>query len=74
MKMTFNQTKLVELIMELELKAKEYKNLCKKLDELKNTIHDPNAKEYENLRIEFAKNLEEIENINEQLKILKEIK
>ena len=66
MKMTFNQTKLVELIMELELKAKEYKKICKKLDELKNTIHDPNAKEYENLRIEFAKNLKFLKRLNKK--------
>lgn len=33
--MNLSQTKLIGLIMELDLKTSEYKKLCDKLDELK---------------------------------------
>lgn len=35
MNLSLNQTKLVGLTMQLDLKAKEYKNLCEKLDIIK---------------------------------------
>ena len=72
MKMTLNQTKLVGLTMNLDLKAREYKELCKKFDELKQTNLDPNAPEFETLKQEFIKNLNEIKQINAQLKALKQ--
>lgn len=72
MKMTLNQTKLVGLTMNLDLKAREYKELCKKFDELKQKNLDPNAPEFETLKQEFIKNLNEIKQINAQLKALKQ--
>ena len=36
MNLNITQTKLVGLTMELELKAKEYKMLCKQLEKIKN--------------------------------------
>ena len=41
--MNLNQTKLVGLTMELDLKAREYKKLCDKLEQLKQS--DINTKE-----------------------------
>lgn len=72
MKMTLEQTKLVGLTMELELKTREYKKLCEKLDNLKQRGIDPNAKELIALREEFIKNNKEIIEINEQLKKLQD--
>ena len=72
MKMNLEQTKLVGLTMQLELKTKEYKKLCKKLDELKQQGIDPNAKELISLREEFIKNNKEITEINKKLKELQE--
>jgi len=69
MKMTLKQTKLLGLTMELELKAKEYKILCKKFETLKK--NNLNSIELENLKNDFLKNQEEIKNINNQLKALK---
>ena len=40
--MNLSQTKLVGLTMELDLKTREYKKLCDKLDELKERKIDPN--------------------------------
>ena len=70
MKMTLEQTKLVGLTMELELKTREYKMLCDKLENYKQQSIDPNAKELIALREEFIKNNKEITEINEQLKKL----
>ena len=70
MKMTLEQTKLVGLTMELDLKAREYKNLCKELDELKAQNVDPNAEILVDLRERFLKNQKEIEEINNQLNAL----
>lgn len=70
MKMTLDQTKLVGITMELELKTREYKMLCDKLENYKQQGIDPNAKELITLREEFIKNNKEITEINEQLKML----
>ena len=39
--MNLNQTKLVGLTMELDLKAREYKKLCNKLEQLKQSDINP---------------------------------
>lgn len=72
MKMTLNQTKLVELTMQLELKTKEYKILCDKLEKLKEQGIDPNSKDLIELRRDFIKNNQEIADIKNQLKELQE--
>lgn len=71
-KLTLKQTQLVGLTLELELKTKEYQNLCKEFDELKSKNLDPNADEYVILRDKFLKNQENIKSINEKLKKLQE--
>ena len=70
MDFTQKQAELVELTMELDLKAKEYNMLCMELDELKKKNIDENDEQYILLREKFAKNLEEIQNINQKLKDL----
>lgn len=72
MKLTPNQKKLVELTMQLDLKAKEYKELCKELDDVKKKDIDPNDESLIDLRDRFQKNLNEIQSINKQLKELKD--
>ena len=72
MKMDLNQTKLVGLTMELDLKTREFKKLCNKLEQLKKEDIEPNDEKLSNLKILFQKNQEEIEQINKQLKELKE--
>ena len=72
MKMDLNQTKLVGLTMELDLKTREFKKLCNKLEQLKKEGIEPNDEKLSNLKILFQKNQEEIEQINKQLKELKE--
>ena len=42
MKMTLEQTKLVGLTMELDLKAREYKMLCEEFERVKQSGIDPN--------------------------------
>lgn len=72
MKMTLKQTKLVGLTMQLELKTKEYKMLCDKLEKLKEQGIDLNSKDLIELRRDFIKNNQEIENIKNQLKELQD--
>lgn len=72
MKMTLEQTKLVGLTMELDLKTREYKKLCEELDELKKQNIDPNDEKLIPLLNKFLKSKEEIDNITKQLKELKE--
>lgn len=72
MKMNLEQTKLVGLTMQLELKTMEYKKLCEKLEYLKQQDIDPNAHELISLRKKFLQNNKEITEINEQLKKFQE--
>jgi len=66
--MNLNQTKLVGLTMELELKTREYKKLCAELDKLKEKNIDPNDEKLLHLKELFQKNYEEIVKINKQIK------
>lgn len=59
--------------MEMDLKTREYKLLCQKLDELKENKIDENDGRLMELKEDFQKNYEEIVEINKQLKILKSI-
>ena len=70
MKMTLDQTKLVGLTMELDLKAKEYKQLCDKLENLKKLKIDANDDLYLSLAKEFSKNQKEIKRILQELQKL----
>lgn len=72
MKMTLKQTELVGLTMQLELKTKEYKILCDKLEQFKEQGIDPNSKELIVLRQDFIKNNKEITEIKNRLKRLQE--
>lgn len=72
MKLNLKQTKLVGLTMELELKTMEYKDLCKELDEVKESGIDPNDSSLLKLLFKFKKNNEEISEINKQLKELED--
>lgn len=71
MKLDSNQTKLVGLTMKLDLKTREYKELCTKLDEYKKSNIDNNNPKLYDLLEEFKKNNEEISNIKKQLKVIK---
>lgn len=70
--MNLSQTKLVGLTMELDLKTREYKKLCDKLDKLKENKIDPNDERLLAVKELFQKNHDEIVEINRQIKELKE--
>ena len=71
MKMSLEQTKLVGLTMELELKTREYQSLCAELEELKKCKIDPNDPLFMDLAERFLKNQDEIRDIVRQLKEIK---
>ena len=70
--MNLSQTKLVGLTMELDLKTREYKKLCDKLDELKEKRIDPNDERLLVVKELFQKNHDDIVEINRQIKEIKE--
>ena len=70
--MNLSQTKLVGLTMDLDLKTREYKKLCDKLDKLKENKIDPNDKRLLAVKELFQKNHDDIVKINTQIKELKE--
>lgn len=70
--MNLSQTKLVGLTMELDLKTREYKKLCDKLEKLKQGNIIPNDEKLLELKQLFQKNHDEIVEINRQIKRLKE--
>ena len=70
--MNLIQTKLVGLTMELELKVKEYKILCKKFSKLKENKVEPNDERLYVVKELFKKNHDDIVKINAQIKELKE--
>lgn len=70
--MNLNQTKLVGLTMELDLKAREYKKLCDKLDKLKENKIDPNDERLLVVKELFQRNHDDIVKINAQIRELKE--
>ena len=70
MKFTLKQTKIIGLTMELEIKVREYKLLCKELDDFENMGIDPNDSKLEILRSKFIKNQEDIVRIKKQLREL----
>lgn len=74
MKLNLIQTKFVGLTMKLDLKAREYKNLCDKLERYKKEKINENDKKLYELLEEFQKNHEEIAEIKKQLKELENIK
>ena len=70
MKLSLEQTKFVGLTMKLDLKAQEYKMLCKELEKLKKENIDNNDERLKDLFVQFQKNYDEIVDIKEQLKEL----
>lgn len=70
--MNLSQTKLVGLTMELDLKTREYKKLCDKLEKLKQGNINPNDEKLLELKQLFQENHDEIVEINSQIKELKE--
>ena len=70
--MNLSQTKLVGLTMELDLKTREYKKLCDKLDELKERKIDPNDERLLAFKGLFQKNHDDIVEINKQIKKIKD--
>lgn len=70
--MNLSQTKLVGLTMELDLKAREYKKLCDKLENLKQCRIDSNDERLLVVEELFQKNHDDIVNINTQIRELKE--
>lgn len=73
MNLNITQTKLVGLTMELELKAKEYKMLCKQLEKIKNKNINPNDENLLVVKEMFQKNYEEVVEINRKIKELKRL-
>lgn len=71
MKLTANQTKLIELTKNLEKKTKEYHSLCREFENLKNQNINPNDLIFLNLEKRFLINQEEIKEIVDNLKMLK---
>ena len=71
MKNSQNKKELIYLTMQLDLKAKEYELLCKEFADLKAKNLDKNAKEFVDLREKFLKNNQDIKEINNQLRLLK---
>ena len=69
--MDLAQTKLVGLTMELDLKTREYKLLCEKLEQVKKKNIDPNDERLLWLKELFIINHEEIAEINKKLEQLK---
>lgn len=70
--MNLSQTKLVGLTMELDLKTREYKKLCDKMDELKERKIDPNDERLLAVKELFQKNHDDIVEINKQIKKIKD--
>lgn len=71
--MNLSQTKLVGLTMELDLKTREYKKLCDKLEQLKQGNINPNDESLLELKRLFQEKHDEILEINRQIKELKEM-
>ena len=70
--MNLSQTKFVGLTMELDLKTREYKMLCDKLDKIKEKNIDPNDKRLLEVKKLFQQNHDDIVMINAQIKEIKE--
>lgn len=69
--MNLNQTKFIELTMELDLKTREYNKLCEKLEQIKQSNINPNDIKLLELKKLFQKNHNDIVQINKQIKELK---
>ena len=59
MNMDLTQTKLIGLTLELEIKAKEYKDLCQQLEDLKSEGISPNDPKLLILKTKFENNQKE---------------
>ena len=70
--MNLYQTKLIGLTMELELKTKEYQMLCDRFNKLKDKNIDPNDERLLPIKDLFQRNHDEIAEITNNIKELKE--
>lgn len=70
--MSLSQTKLIGLTMELDLKTREYKKLCDKFNKLKEKNIDSNDEKLLKLKDLFQKNHDEIVEINNEIRKIKE--
>lgn len=70
--LNLDQTKIVGLTMKLDLKAREYNQLCEKLEKYKAENISENDNRLYELHEEFQKNYEEICEIKQQLNTIKE--
>ena len=70
--MNLSQAKLVGLTMEIDLKTREYKKLCDKLEKLKQGNMNPNDEKLLEIKQLFQKKYDEIVEINRQIKEIKE--
>lgn len=70
--MNLSQTQLVGLTMELDLKAREYNELCDKLEQVKQSNIKPEDERLLELKKLFQKNHDEIIEINKKIKELEE--
>ena len=61
--MDLNQTKFYVLVLKLELKAREFNELCKLLDEVKEKNINPNDESLLDLKEKFLNNQKEINEI-----------
>lgn len=69
--MDLKQTKLVGLTMELDVKAREHKKLCNRLEKIKHDHINTNSENLIQLEKLFKRNYDEVIKINEQIKELK---
>ena len=67
MKLDLAQTKLIGLTMKLDLKSREYKILCNRLEKYKNAQINENDERLYQLLVGFQKNHDEIVEIKRQL-------
>ena len=74
MELSLAQTNLVGLTMKLDLKVREYKMLCDKLEEYKKENIDENDEKLYKLLEKFQKNNEEIVELKKQLKQIENLK
>ena len=66
--MDLKQAKILKLTMELDLKVREYNELCRNLEQLKDKNDDLSNSRLLVLKELFNKNNEEINRINKELK------
>ena len=70
MKEDLIQTRLIGLTLELEIRVKEYKDLCDELDKIKEVGTSPNDPRLLLLKAKLLSNQQDISNISKHLRDL----